>query len=94
MANMSCGQLRQKDVINLCDGTKLGNVIEIEFDSCSGQICTFSICKPGGILGFSKDKPLVIPWRKIECIGEDAVLIKIPASELDCYIAQKKHNLK
>ncbi len=90
MSKISCSQLRQKDVINLCDGTRLGYISEIEFDTCTGQVCTFVLCRSGGILGFSKDPPLVLPWCRIECIGEDAVLVKIQTSELEGFCKSKK----
>ncbi len=90
MSKMTCAGLRQKDVINLCDGSRLGYISEIEFETCTGQICAFVLCRSGGLLGFSKDPPLILPWSRIECIGEDAVLVKIPASELECFCKPNK----
>ncbi len=90
MARMTCTQLRRKDVINLCDGSRLGYFSEIEFDTCSGQICSLVLSRCSGFLGFSKDPALVLPWNRIECIGEDAVLVKIPASEIECFCKVKK----
>ncbi len=90
MARMTCTQLKRKDVINLCDGSRLGCFTEIEFDTCSGQICAVVLSRGSGLLSFSKDSALILPWSKIECIGEDAVLVKIPASELECFCKSKK----
>lgn len=94
MSRITCSQLREKDVINLCDGTRLGYISEIEFDSCNGQICSMILCRSGGFLGFSKDAPLVIPWSRIECIGEDAVLVKITCAELDSLCCDRKKQFK
>ena len=94
MSRITCAQLRQKDVINLCDGTRLGCITEIEFDTCSGQICALILSRNGGLLGFSRESPLVLPWSRIECIGEDAILIKIPISELECFCKESKRSRK
>ena len=90
MPNITCAQLREKDVINLCDGTRLGFIDELEFDACSGHISSLVLCRNSGILGFSKDPPLLIPWSRIECIGEDAVLVKIACSEIEALRYERK----
>ena len=84
MSRITSAQLRQKDVINLCDGTRLGCIAEIEFDTCSGQICSL-ILSNGGLFSFSKDCKIVLPWNRIECIGEDAILVKISHTEFDAF---------
>lgn len=82
MARMFLAQLRDKDVINLCNAARIGYINEIEFDSCSGQICSLVLCRDNGWLSFTKEEDLVLPWNRIECIGEDAILVKIPEEEL------------
>ena len=42
---MSLADLRTKDVVNTRDGKRLGRVMDIEFDPCSGQV--LSIVVPG-----------------------------------------------
>lgn len=47
-------ELREKEVINICDGEKLGNVCDIDFDIKTGRICALVIpgpCKLFGVLG-------------------------------------------
>lgn len=94
MPRLTSTQLREKDVINLCSGSRLGYIGEIEFDSCNGQICSLILCRAGGLFGFSKDAPFVIPWNRIECIGEDAVLVKISEQELDSLCSEKKRSTR
>lgn len=36
-------ELREKEVINICDGEKLGNVCDIDFDIKTGRICALVI---------------------------------------------------
>jgi YlmC/YmxH family sporulation protein len=82
MARISFSQLRDKDVINLCDATRIGYIGEIEFDSNTGQICSLILCRGGGVLGFGREERVYLPWGKIECIGEDAILVKMPPEDL------------
>lgn len=89
MSRITSAQLRQKDVINLCDGTRLGCISEFEFDTCSGQICSL-ILSNGGLFSFSKDCRIVLPWNRIECIGEDAILVKISNSEFETFFKSSK----
>ncbi len=69
---------RQKEVINLSDGRRLGFVSDVELDLEEGKID--AIILPGvgrlfGILG--KDNEFVIPWEKIVRIGEDIILVDL-----------------
>lgn len=82
--------LREKDVINLCDGTNLGNPCEFEFDMCDGRITAMIVPRPCGFLGLSHSRDIVIPWSKIECIGEDAILVKLTLAECQPCGEEKK----
>ena len=69
---------KQKEVINLLDGRRLGYVQDVCADLESGRIT--SIIVPGNkklISMFSKDDDIVIPWEKIKCIGDDIILVEI-----------------
>lgn len=85
MRKISTDDLRQKEIINLCDGAKLGYACDFEFDAVDGHICALIVPRGAGFLGFSRECDLVIPWCKIECIGEDAILVKLPKEDfLSC----------
>ena len=43
--------MRDKEVINICDGKRLGCVMDLEFDACSGKIEKIIIPGPGKICG-------------------------------------------
>jgi YlmC/YmxH family sporulation protein len=69
---------RQKEVININDGKRLGFVCDVEIDLSSGKL--ESIVIPGGnrlfgILG--KESEYVIPCERIKKIGEDIILVEI-----------------
>lgn len=79
---MSCciNELRNKDVINICDGRRLGCVVDVEIDVCCGRLV--SIIVPGDNRLFSfKNNELCIPWERIERIGDDAILVNLPVRE-------------
>ena len=91
MARITSAELRQRDVINLCDGTRIGCITEVEIDTCSGQICSL-ILSNGGMFSFMKESRIVLPWNRIECIGEDAILVKISNSEYDAFFKSSKRS--
>lgn len=67
---------RQKEVINLSDGARLGYIFDAEINAETGKIESFIIPGQGKVLGiFGKDNELVIPWESIKKIGDDIVLI-------------------
>lgn len=82
MERFNTCDLRQKEVINLCDGTRLGCPCDFEFDRCDGRILALVIPRGSGFFCFGKGHDLIIPWNKIECIGEDAILVRLPQGEI------------
>ena len=66
---------REKEVVNVCDGKKLGCVAEVEFNVCDGCLTAIVIPLSGGFLGIGGKDKLVIPWDRIQCIGEDVILV-------------------
>lgn len=70
---------KHKEVINICDGKRLGYVQDVCADLETGRIT--SIIVPGGtnkfMTLFSNANDIVIPWEKIKCIGEDLILVEI-----------------
>lgn len=71
-------ELRDKEVINICDGRRLGYISDFEIELCSGRI--IAVCIPGdtGYLGLKRGEEMIIAWEKIKTIGEDAILVEAP----------------
>ena len=90
MERFSTCELRDKEVVNLCDGTKLGCPSDFEFDLCDGKITALIVPRPCGFLGLSHANDLVIPWSKIECIGEDAILVRLLPNECRPHEGEQK----
>ncbi|MEX2104948.1 MAG: YlmC/YmxH family sporulation protein [Bacilli bacterium] len=67
-----------KDVVNVIDGRKLGQVSDLELDLKSGRIDAIVVPGPGkffGLMGGGQE--LIIPWKHIVKIGLDVVLVKL-----------------
>ena len=71
-------ELREKEVINCCDGQRLGYICDIDFNSCTGCIEKVIIpgpCKIFGIIG--RDHEYIIPFNCIKQIGNDVILVDL-----------------
>lgn len=83
-------EIRNKEVINVRSGGKLGYVDDIEFDSESLMIKSliiFGRCKLWGLWGREDDT--IIKCRDIEMIGTDTILVSSEETK-----APKKIDLK
>lgn len=79
--------LKQKEVINICDGIRLGFVCDIEFDIKTARIISIIIPQGNKLLGFfCSEKEYRIPWNCICKIGDDIILVKVNLNEIlfDC----------
>ncbi len=66
-----------KDVVNVSDGKRLGNIGDIEINLSTGKIEAIVISGNGRVLGFfGKDEEIVIPWKNILKIGHDVILVR------------------
>jgi len=69
---------RQKEVINIKDGRRLGVIIDMEFNLREGRITAIVVPGPNRLLGFLKgEQDLVIPWECIKKIGDDVILVEV-----------------
>ena len=78
---MSFSEIRRKDVVNICDGRKLGRPIDLILNDSA---CVQALVVPegsGGLLSFLKQdrEGCVIDWSRVRRIGDDVILV-----ELDC----------
>ena len=82
---MSFSEIRRKDVINICDGRKLGRPIDLLLNDSA---CAEAIVVPGrsgGILAlFRQDREgLVIEWDRVRRIGDDVILVEVDCERFD-----------
>lgn len=76
---MKISDFQAKDVINIVDGKKLGNVSDIELDLRQGKIDAIVVPQVQRLFGLfgSAGSEIVIPWRNIVKIGQDVVLVRL-----------------
>ncbi|MBQ9980036.1 MAG: YlmC/YmxH family sporulation protein [Oscillospiraceae bacterium] len=71
-------ELRCKEIINVCDGARLGFIRDMEIDTESGCICSIIVPERTGLRSiFFKCGEIIIPWNCISKIGEDLILVEI-----------------
>ncbi len=71
-------ELKCREVINICDGCRVGYVSDAEVDCTGGNVTALIV--PGkprffGLLGYEDD--FVIPWGCIRRIGSDIILVEV-----------------
>lgn len=74
---MRLSELAKKDVININDGSKIGNITDILIDD-KGYVLSLVVDKSNFSFSFftSKDE-MLIDFNNIEKIGEDVIIVKI-----------------
>ncbi len=73
--------IRDREVINIKDGRKLGVVSDVEIDFEEGRIVSIMLPGPGRFMGlFGKDTDIVIPWSNIKKVGIDVILVEVDES--------------
>ncbi|WP_148867017.1 YlmC/YmxH family sporulation protein [Thermosediminibacter litoriperuensis] len=75
---IKASDLRQREIINITDGKKLGFISDLDIDVEEGRIRAIIVPAPAKILSvFGKGGDYVIPWEKIKKIGSDVILIEL-----------------
>ncbi len=78
MANTTFSELKHKEIINVCDGARLGCICDLELDDCTGVISAIVVPGPARFMGLLKgSEELVIPYCRIQKIGGDVILVQI-----------------
>ena len=83
--------LRCKDVICRSDGKRLGNICDVDVDTCTGQVTAIVIYGKNrwfGLLGHEDD--VRIRWEDIEVIGDDTVIVTRRPSGRDVHSRRRK----
>lgn len=70
--------LKQKEIINTCTCRSLGCPSDIEFDILTGCLTALVVSEPGRFCNlFCRENECVIPWKCINQIGEDIILVSV-----------------
>ncbi|KPC74962.1 hypothetical protein ADL26_10605 [Thermoactinomyces vulgaris] len=74
-------ELQAKDVVNIADGRKLGQIYDLDLDLRRGVIHAIVVPGESKWFGFvSSGHEWVIPWRQIVKIGSDVILVRLEES--------------
>lgn len=76
---MQCriADLRCKEVVNICDGQRLGCVSDVLVDTVCGKIIALVIPGPCRCMGlFFPGDDILIRWECVKRIGDDLILIE------------------
>jgi len=76
---MTFSELKQKDVVNIFDGRRLGKPIDLVLNTGA---CVEALVVPsgsGGLLNLLKQEKegCFIPWNQVLRIGDDVILVEI-----------------
>lgn len=88
--------LKNKYVINVRNGSRLGTVYDVEIDTASATVRALVIrgrWRFFGLLGREED--VFIKWSDIEVIGEDTILVSrpLPPDDTDDDTSGGRHGL-
>lgn len=74
---MTFGELRDKEVINVINGKRMGFVNDVEIDASVGRIVRILLPPQNKYFSiFALKECVSIPWDKIEKIGKDTILVR------------------
>lgn len=74
---MRISELQHKNIINLIDGKKMGNIIDINIDEI-GQIIEIIVEKQKfNFLNIVSNKEIIIKWDQIDKIGEEVIFVRV-----------------
>ena len=75
---LKISDLREKEVINLYNGERLGYIYDFDIDLEKGIITGIIIPSEGKVLSFfSKNQDIYVNWNKIIKIGSDTILVNL-----------------
>jgi len=74
---MRISDLQSKNIVNLIDGKKMGNIIDINIDEV-GKILEIIVEKPKfNFFNIINNKELIIKWDQIDKIGEEVIFVRV-----------------
>lgn len=75
---MTFSELRAKEVINICDGRRLGRASDICLDESARAIALILPGETGWRFpGKSRREDVIVPWDRIRRIGDDVILVEV-----------------
>lgn len=92
---MKISDLQEKDVVNIADGRKLGQIHDLEIDLRQGMIRAIVVPSETRLFGWvSGGQEWTIPWRKIVKIGSDVILVRMDEKSDHLYPKSPSSNME
>ncbi len=79
MIQVTFNDLKQKEVINMCDCKRLGYITDACIDLECGKILSFTVRECSGIIP-GKGEEYTVQWEDIKKIGDDIIFVEL------CYV--------
>ena len=79
---LNTDSIKNKEVINICDGKSMGYVCDIEINLKEGRIEGIIIPRQKGLFSFlgKESEEFVIKWRDVRTVGDDVILVEVPVT--------------
>ena len=75
---MTFSELRDKEVINICDGRRYGHLIDLELNEQACAVALIVPCQTGWKSVLKRVREgFVIPWNRVRRIGDDVILVEL-----------------
>jgi len=82
MMHTTVAELREKEIINLSNGHRLGFVYDAEISMPEGGVKSLLVPGTARFFGiFGREEDTVIPWEQISKIGTDIILVDIEGEQ-------------
>lgn len=72
----SVEEICNKDVINIENGNRVGYVLDVEIDICSGRVCSLIVVKNEKAVSLRRPESIKICWSDIAVMGSETILVK------------------
>ena len=67
--------LQNKDVVDITSGVRMGNVIDVEISSDTGNITKIIVYDKKNVINLFRGEEVSITWPQIKKIGGDVILV-------------------
>ncbi|MGE5482123.1 MAG: YlmC/YmxH family sporulation protein [Bacteroidota bacterium] len=87
---ITSSELRQREIINLVDGRRLGNLYDLEMNPDTGEVLAMILPEVEGRLFWRRVSEFQIPWSQVVLIGVDCILVECPELADPAYQVQHR----
>jgi len=83
---MRLSDIEGKEIINICDGEKLGIVgdSDLAFDAATGEIEAIILPERGGVLHnlFFDRREVTVPWAAVKKVGPEVIIVELTEKKI------------